>query len=521
MQKDIYYTDILIIGTGLGGCSTALAVSESNSDAEIIMLSKSDRPEETATFYAQGGIVYKGKDDSDDLLKRDIINAGAGLNYIKAVEMLCRKGPLLVKDVLLKRLNIEFSKDEHNNLDITDEAAHSIPRIIHVDDITGKAIQTAFIKYLGTKDNIKIFTNSTAIDLITPSHHSKDFQDRYTDLTCIGAYVLNNKSHKVSTIIAKETILATGGLGRLYLHTTNPLGSRGDGVAMSYRRGARIINMEFVQFHPTTLYTPEDERFLISESVRGEGGILINQNGKNFMDGYHPMGALAPRDIVARAIHEEMLKNNTDCVYLDISHKKAEWIKKRFPNIYKRCLGFKIDITSQPIPVVPSAHYHCGGIFVDKQGNTNIKNLKAVGEVACTGVHGANRLASTSMLECLVWGIAAGKDAAKKIRYRKMPDYDIALWKGEKEDIDPALVQQDWLIIKHTMWNYVGLVRSNKHLERANKILLGLQSEIESFYSHAKINDNLIGLRNGIQTALLILYAASKNRESIGCHYRH
>jgi L-aspartate oxidase len=320
--------------------------------------------------------------------------------------------------------------------------------------------------------------------------------------------------------MAKETILATGGLGRIFLHTTNPPGACGDGVAMAYRVGARCLNMQFVQFHPTTLLVG-DERFLLSESLRGEGARLVDGRGREFMTEYHPDGSLAPRDIVARGIHQMMHETGSPCAYLDISHKPADWVRRRFPGIDARCREMGLDLTAQPIPVVPAAHYSCGGIAVDLWGRSSLRRLWAAGEVSCTGLHGANRLASTSLLECLVWGTRAGSEAAAAVRERA--DYylpDIAPWQYETEPMDPALVAQDWLTIRQTMWNYVGLVRSRRRLDRAHQILRELHIEIGRFYARTELSDALISLRNGIQTALAVLLSAMEARESRGCHFR-
>jgi L-aspartate oxidase len=359
----------------------------------------------------------------------------------------------------------------------------------------------------------------TAIDLLTLSHHSKNPIDVYAEPTCVGAYIFNQATSQVETHMARETILATGGLGRIFLHTSNPPGSCGDGVAMAYRAGARCLNMQFVQFHPTTLFVGE-ERFLLSESLRGEGARLVDANGREFMKAIHPAGSLAPRDIVARGIHQMMHETDTPCAYLDISHKPADWIRKRFPGIDARCREAGLDLTAQPIPVVPAAHYSCGGIAVDLWGRSNLRHLWAAGEVSCTGLHGANRLASTSLLECLVWGTRAGQRAADESRSHDKAWPDVAPWQYETDPIDPALVAQDWLTIRQTMWNYVGLVRSRRRLDRAHQILREEHLEIGRFYAQAALTDGLITLRNGIQTALAVLLAAIESRESRGCHYR-
>ena len=511
-------TDVLVIGSGLAGCAAALMAARGG--ARVVMLNKADRAEESNTWHAQGGIIYRGVLDSPEQLASDIMTAGAGLCDPAAVELLSREGPRLVKQLLLDDVGVPFDRATDGQLDLTAEAAHSVARIIHTEDMTGRSIEESMIAAVRREPNVTMLTGRTAIDLLTLSHHSGNLLDVYAPPTCVGAYVFDQAARHVELLMAKETILATGGLGRIFLHTTNPAGACGDGVAMAYRAGARCINMQFVQFHPTTLYHGS-ERFLMSESLRGEGARLIDAAGREFMLGYHPDGSLAPRDIVARGIHQMMHETGARSAYLDISHKPADWIRTRFPGIYAKCREVGIDITSQRIPVVPAAHYSCGGIAVDQWGRSSLHRLRAVGEVSCTGLHGANRLASTSLLECLVWGTRAGEDAARGVVTGD--DYylpEIAPWQYETEVVDPALVAQDWLTIRQTMWNYVGLVRTRKRLDRAHQILRELHLEIGRFYARSELNDGLIGLRNGIQTALVVLLAATEARESRGCHYR-
>jgi L-aspartate oxidase len=511
-------TDVLIIGAGAAGCVTALAAAEGG--AEVTLILNSSDFLDSNTGQAQGGIIYRGKSDSPALLAKDILAAGAGKCDPRAVRWLARRGPALVKKLLIDRLNVPFDRDAKGNLDITREAAHSIARIVHTEDLTGRAIEQSLYDAIQRAPSIRVIRGATAVELLTLSHHSRIPTDVYEPPTCIGAYVLLQNEKRVVPFLAKETVLATGGLGQLYLHTTNPKRARGDGIAMAYRAGARLINLEYVQFHPTALYHPGAERFLISESVRGEGGRLVRKNGSTFMERYHAKGSLAPRDVVARAIHDVMLEHDEPCVYLDITHKKPEWTKKRFPNIFKRCRELGIDITREPIPVVPAAHYACGGVAVDLHGRSSIRRLRAIGEVSCTGLHGANRLASTSLLEAMLWGWTAGADIAQNLKREHYYFPAIADWAHEKEQVDPALILQDWLTIKYTMWNYVGLVRSTRRMKRARQILRVLQLEIGDFYEKAKLTDELLGLRNGVQTALAVLFAAMENHESRGCHYR-
>ncbi|PTL35304.1 L-aspartate oxidase [Candidatus Methylomirabilis limnetica] len=513
-------TDILIIGSGLAGCAAALAAAKQG--AEVTLLTRSPHPEESSTFWAQGGIIYQGVDDSPQKLVADIVAAGAGLSSPEAASLVSREGPRLVKDILIDELGVPFdeSSKDSTRWDLTAEAAHSLPRILHQKDRTGSAIQRAFIEKMASYPRVKLLCGATAVDLLTISHHSVEPLDVYKPPTCIGAYVLDQASGEIFPILAKETILATGGLGRVFLHTTNPAGTRGDGIAMAYRAGARCINMQYVQFHPTTFFHPSG-RFLISEAMRGEGARLVDGKGREFMNDYHPDGSLAPRDVVARGIHQMMLESGEPCAHLDISHKPADQVRERFPGIYAHCLKCGIDMTKESIPVVPAAHYSCGGVAVDEWGRSNLHRLRAVGEVACSGLHGANRLASTSLLECLVWGTRAGEQTAAFIaRGEEYYFPQIAPWRYEREPVDPALIAQDWLSIQQTMWNYVGLVRSEKRLNRAHEILRELHLEILRFYEKAEVTDAMVGLRNGIQTALAILLAAMECRQSLGCHYR-
>ncbi len=513
------HADVLVIGSGMGGAVTALEAADGGAD--VIVLQRSSDQKASNTFWAQGGIIYEGVDDSPDLLAEDILTAGAGLCYPPSVRVVAENGPRLVREILIERLGVEFDRAESGDLDVTEEAAHARRRIIHTQDRVGEAISERLAEALEAHPNIRVIKGAVAVDLLTLSHHSRDPLEVYQPLTCTGAYVFLVQEEVVQTILARETVLATGGLGQLFLHTTNPRGARGDGIAMAYRAGARLLNLEYIQFHPTALYHETAPRFLISESVRGEGARLVLRDGTDFMRRHDERGSLAPRDIVARAIHEELLAGSEPCVYLDISHKPADWIRERFPRIYQQCMKYGIDMTKEPIPVVPAAHYSCGGVAVDLQGKTSIQGLRAVGEVACTGLHGANRLASTSLLEALVFGHMTGRDLLTGlVEARSRPWPPVEPWVREKEAVDPALILQDWLTVKYTMWNYVGLVRTDKRLRRAKQILRELQDEIENFYARARMGDELIGIRNGAQAALAILYAAMQNRSSRGCHYR-
>jgi len=507
-------TDILIIGLGLAGMTAAITAARKGK--KVTMITKTKDFVSGNTPRAQGGIVYKGTEDSAQKLKQDIIKAGAGHCWEEAVDHLCKHGPHLVKEILIDTLNTEFDRDEKNYKRVS-EGAHSEPRIIYKADQTGKSIHQSALRYLQSLNNVEILTNHIAIDLLTFSHHSTVSTDIYKKPACFGAMVLDNNKNKVLAILSSKTILASGGLGQLFLHTTNPKEATGDGIAMAWRAGARCFNLHYIQFHPTALYHPSG-RFLISEALRGEGGRLINALGKEFMLDYHKQGALAPRDIVSRSIHTQMLKEDSDCMFLDITHKETNWIQNRFPTIYSYCLSKGVDISKEPIPIVPAAHYSCGGVGVNLVGKTSLKRLYAVGEVACSGVHGANRLASTSLLECLVWGYFAGKDA---IEDKDNADYfpPTHKWQQGNFTIDKAQIAQEWLTIKNTMWNLAGLIRSQEKLHTAMNILRNLQSEVEKAYQQSRLDTDIISLRNGAQTALAIISASTEARQSCGTHY--
>lgn len=514
---DVY--DLAVIGSGAGGCTAALRAADLG--ARVLLVTKGAGLLESNTAQAQGGIIARGTDDSPEMLARDIIAAGDGLCWPPAVTQLAEQGPPLVYDLLVKRLAVEFTR-EHGDLVYTQEAAHSTRRILYAADATGRAIAEGLAAGVRAHPRIEIREHQSAVDLITLPHHANDRLVVYEPTSCLGVYLLDQASGEVRKIPARKTVLATGGLGQVYLHTTNPRGARGDGLAMASRARAEIINAEYIQFHPTAFYHRDADRFLISEAVRGEGGVLRNRRGERFMARYHPLGELAPRDIVARAIWEEMLKEGSEYVLLDLSGVTID-IRERFPTIYATLLQYGVDITRQPIPVVPAAHYFIGGIKVDLAGRTTVQNLYAVGEVSCTGLHGANRLASTSLLEALTWGHRAGDDAVQSIRANGQPPFDrVADWKdsGLTEQIDPALIVQDWATIRSTMWNYAGIVRTTKRLARAIADLGYLAHRIEQFYRETKLTDVLIGLRNGIEVAQIIALAADRNPTSTGAHYR-
>jgi L-aspartate oxidase len=501
---------------GLAGMTAAITAAKSGKKVTILTKTKSLTSGNTP--WAQGGIVYKGLEDSPEKLKKDILTAGAGHCWEEAVNHLCKHGPDLVEKILIDTLQTPFTKNtKTNHLERVAEGAHSSPRVLYDADKTGKSIHKAALEYLQKLPNVTILTNHMAIDLLTFSHHSTVTTDIYKKPACFGAMVLNNDSGEVISMLSSKTILATGGIGQLFLHTTNPKEATGDGIAMAWRAGARCFNMHFIQFHPTALYHPSG-RFLISEALRGEGAKLINHRSEEFMHHYHKDKELAPRDIVSRSIHIEMLKQETDCMFLDISHKEESWIQERFPTIYDYCLSKGINIATDPIPVVPAAHYNCGGVGVNLVGKTSLKRLYAIGEIACTGIHGANRLASTALLECLVWGYFTGKDAVEDKDdadyFPPMHDWDIG-----KNEVDKARIAQEWLTIKNTMWNLAGLIRSQNKLRSAAQIIRTLQSEVEQFYQKSKLDNNILSLRNGAQTALSIISSALEARESRGTHY--
>jgi L-aspartate oxidase len=520
-------TDVLIIGSGIAGATAALRLAR-NPQRQVIVITRDPDPHESNSRYAQGGVIGRGLDDNADLLVKDILAAGAGASSPQAARILAEEGPALLQEILVESAHIQFDSQPDGEPEYGKEAAHSRRRILHVGDGTGQAIMAGLVEAMQRCPNITILTNTTAVDLITFPHHSRDPLAAYAPVVCHGVYAFDRKQRTIHRYVAAATVLATGGLGRIYRNTTNPPGARGDGLAMAHRAGARIVNAEYVQFHPTALAAPGAEGFLISEAMRGEGGVLLSPDGRAFMSDYSPQWKdLAPRDIVARAIHAEMETHGYSYVLLDIaSHMPADALRARFPNIYACCMQAGIDITREPIPVVPAAHYFCGGVLVDEWGCSNIKNLYAVGEISCTGLHGANRLASTSLLEGLVWGdraarhIETGLEAASRSALpgrEEIPQWDES---GLVADADSALIQGDMQTIQNIMWHYVGLARNTERLSRAIRELRHLWNEIETFYRTTRLSDGLIGLRNAVEVAMIIAQAALHNRQSRGCHYR-
>jgi L-aspartate oxidase len=518
---DDVQTHTLIIGSGIAAAAVALRLSD-DPGHHITLVTREDDPLESATAWAQGGIVTRGLDDRPALLVADILHAGAGLSSPSAALLLAEEGPGLVRDVLIERCGVRFDRNSNGEPEFGLEAAHSTRRILHVGDKTGAAIIAGMLGALAGRANVTLLAAHTAVDLITFPHHALDPLAVYEPITCHGAYVLNRKTGDIIRILAGSTVLATGGLGQIFRNTSNPRGARGDGLAMAVRAGARVVNAEYVQFHPTTLSVRGAPNLLISEAVRGEGGMLLTPAGEPFMQRYAPEWKdLAPRDVVARAIHMEMIEHGYEHVYLDIASKHpAAFIRDRFPQIAANCARYGIDIASQPIPVVPAAHYFCGGVLVDEWGRTSLDALYAVGEVSCTGVHGANRLASTSLLEGLVWGDRAARDISANRRdpidNARVPGW---VYRGDHEP-DPALIEGDMTSIRNTMWHYVGLVRTADRLARAQHDLRHLWHEIEDFYRTTRLNDGLIGLRNAVQVARLVTFAAERSTSSRGTHYR-
>jgi len=524
-------TDFLVIGSGVAGLTFALKVAEYGSVALVTKKGLMD----SNTSHAQGGIASVFDQlDSFDLHIQDTLESGDGLCNREVVEMVVKNGPDRILELI--DLGVKFNirgesvtpespttEDLSRQLDLGREGGHSQKRIVHAQDMTGLELETVLVDHVRNHHRITVYENHLAIDLITYSTRMKrGFVTTNRDDYCCGAYVLDREANLVRTFSAKITLLATGGAGKVYLYTSNPDVATGDGIAMGYRAGATVANLEFVQFHPTCLYHPEAKDFLISEALRGEGGVLIDAAGAPFMEKYDPDKDLACRDVVARAIDTELKASGNDSVYLDISHKDTDFVKSRFPNIFEKCLTFGIDITAEPIPVVPATHYMCGGVATDAFGRTDVRQLYAIGETACTGLHGANRLASNSLIEALVYSDVAATQAVKDLEAFD-PDSlpEPVPWDdtGATDSDEGIIVSHNWDEIRRCMWNYVGIVRSNRRLERARRRIEIIQNEIQEYYWGFKVTADLIELRNVATVAELIVTCAMHRKESRGLHY--
>ncbi len=504
--------DVLIIGSGAAGLTLALHLAN---NADVVILSKG-QVNEGSTYYAQGGIAAVF-DQNDSIASHvaDTLVAGAGLCEQDVVQYTAENARACLEWLIEQGVN--FDQEDNVNGDVkyhlTREGGHSHRRILHAADATGQAVQTTLVDKVRQHSRIRVFERYNAIDLVC---------DKSSDQpnACIGAYIWNRNSEKVERIFAKKTILATGGASKVYQYTSNPDIASGDGIAMAWRAGCRVANMEFNQFHPTCLFHPKAGNFLLTEALRGEGAILRRPDGSRFMPSFDERAELAPRDIVARAIDYEMKRLGADCMYLDISHKSPEFIKQHFPTIYEKNMSLGIDMTKQPMPIVPAAHYTCGGVMIDKQGKTDITNLYAIGEVAYTGLHGANRMASNSLLECLVFAKAAAEDIEKDLCIHQ-PYLDIPAWDESRvtDSDEEVVIQHNWHELRLFMWDYVGIVRTTKRLERALHRVELLQREIDDYYRNFRVSNNLLELRNLVQVAELIIHSAMSRKESRGLHY--
>lgn len=504
-RKSVVAVPHLIIGSGIAGLTLALKLAR---QAKVLVIAKAGLTDSN-TWYAQGGIAGV-LDETDSFEKHiaDTLVAGAGLCREDVVSAVVRSGPRLIREL------VEWGVQFENHL--TKEGGHTHRRVVHAADMTGQAVARALIARARQDPNITILENQMAIDLITTDKYQPDFEQNH----CIGAYVLDRKTQAIYQVRSAFTYLCTGGHGKVYLYTSNPDQATGDGLAMGWRAGCKVANLEFMQFHPTCLYHPLAKNFLISEAVRGEGGVLKDRSGREFMTAYHPMASLAPRDIVARAIDQEIKKSGDTNVFLDVRHLGREKIEKHFPNIHQTCLKFGIDMTAQMIPVVPAAHYSCGGLVVDGRGRTDIAGLYAIGENACTGLHGANRLASNSLLEALVFADIVAKDALaegeKPLAQVEVPDWNTG---GATPADELVVLSHTWDEIRRLMWNYVGIVRTDNRLKRALSRIAALQEELDAYYWEYQITDGLLEARNLAQVARLTIRCAMARKESRGIHY--
>lgn len=515
--------DYLVIGSGIAGLTFALKAANTGT---VAIVTKKDKLE-TSTNYAQGGIASVfGSDDSFQLHIEDTLTAGDGLCHPEIVEMVVKKGPERIRDLVA--LGVEFNRGgaSPEAFDLGREGGHSRNRILHAHDTTGRAVEHVLMEAAEAHPNIAIFENNLVLDLIIQHHSMKiGSTNMYQQDICRGAYIFDITENEIHCFVANAVLLCTGGAGKVYLYTSNPDVATGDGLAIAYRAGAKLANLEFVQFHPTCLYHPQAKNFLITEAVRGEGGRLIDRRGRTFMEKYHPLKDLAFRDIVARAIDTEMKTTGDDCVFLDISRRDSDFIKERFPNIYQKCLSLGIDITQDPIPVVPAAHYMCGGIVTNRHGQTTIQNLYAIGECACTGLHGANRLASNSLLEAMVFADQAAEHCAKNLQawrsraLPEVPDRSAKVTQGGYSNNEMVLIAHNWDIIRRLMWNYVGIVRTDKRLALALNHIAQIRMEIREHMPKIPLNSDLVELQGLALVAELIIRCAVKRQESRGLHY--
>ena len=498
-------TDYLVIGSGVAGLYFALHASE---HGQVVVITKK-HPDDTATNWAQGGVAaVLADDDSIENHVADTLTVGEGLCKRSIVEVTVREGPAHVRRLM--DLGVDFARDPEGRLELGREGGHTRRRVAHYQDITGREIQRALLAAIARNPRIRLLDEHIAIDLLSTTRYGRD-------PACFGAYVLDRRTGEVQTIVARATVLASGGAGKVWLYTSNPDVATGDGIAMAYRIGAQVANLEFMQFHPTVLYHPHAKSFLISEALRGEGGILRLADGRSFMEDYHPLASLGPRDVVARAIDNELKKSGADSVFLDMTHLDAGFVAKRFPTIHQRCLELGIDMTKQPIPVVPAAHYMCGGVLTNEHGATNVRNLYAVGETACTGLHGACRLASNSLLEGLVFGARAAAHV-RSTQLARPPQVE-AWSSGNATDSDDAIVVTlNWDEIRRFMWSYLGIVRSDKRIDRARNRINLLREEIREYYWDFKVTSDIIELRNVALVANLVIESAHRRKESRGLH---
>tara|TARA_B100000780_G_scaffold157596_1_gene110259 strand:- start:671 stop:2299 length:1629 start_codon:yes stop_codon:yes gene_type:complete len=509
-MKQNYLYDVLIIGSGAAGLTSALQLDK---HLRVALISKVSL-QGGASWLAQGGIAAVfDENDSADAHVADTLIAGAGLCHEDSVRFVVENGPDAVRWLIEQ--GVAFTREnDQQNYHLTQEGGHSHRRILHTADATGKEVTGTLVEQVIAAENIDIFEQHCAVDLVTQA----DTNSR--KIRCTGAYLLDIKTSVISLFHAKSVILASGGASKAYLYTSNPDGASGDGIAMAWRKGCRVANLEFNQFHPTCLYHPKAKSFLITEALRGEGAILRLPDGSTFMGNFHPDAELAPRDVVARAIDHEMKRLGSDCLYLDISHKSADFIIEHFPTVYEQCLSFGIDITTDPIPVVPAAHYTCGGIMVSSDGQTDLLNLYAIGENAFTGLHGANRMASNSLLECLVYAQSAAREINQGIAQITEPDF-IPEWDESRvsSSDEDVVISHNWDELRRFMWDYVGIVRTDKRLQRAQHRIKLLQNEIQEYYSNCKVTRDLLELRNLATVSELIIRCAMQRKESRGLHF--